>query len=52
MSIHIKPLGDRILVQAIDEVEQIKRGGIIIPDSAKEKASTSQSDRFRYRQTR
>jgi len=36
MSVNIKPLGDRILVQAIDEVEQIK-GGIIIPDSAKEK---------------
>lgn len=36
MSVKIKPLGDRILVQAIEEAEQIK-GGIIIPDSAKEK---------------
>ena len=32
----IKPLGDRVLIMAIDESEQIK-GGIIIPDSAKEK---------------
>lgn len=32
----IKPLGDRVLVKAIEEDEQV-RGGIIIPDSAKEK---------------
>jgi len=32
----IQPLGDRVLVKAIDESEQVK-GGIIIPDSAKEK---------------
>ena len=32
----IKPLGDRVLIKAIEESEQIK-GGIIIPDSAKEK---------------
>jgi chaperonin GroES len=32
----IKPVGDRILVQHIEEKEQI-RGGVIIPDSAKEK---------------
>lgn len=36
MSNPIKPLGDRVLVQAIEEAEQTK-GGIIIPDSAKEK---------------
>lgn len=36
MSVNIKPLGDRILVQAIEEAEQMK-GGILIPDSAKEK---------------
>jgi chaperonin GroES len=37
-SIHMKvrPLHDRIIVQRIDEGEQ-KVGGIIIPDSAKEK---------------
>lgn len=34
----IKPLGDRVLIQTIEEAEQI-RGGIIIPDSAKEKPS-------------
>lgn len=32
----IKPLGDRILVQRLEE-EEIKKGGIIIPDTAKEK---------------
>jgi len=33
---NIKPLGDRVLVKTIEEAEQVK-GGIIIPDSAKEK---------------
>jgi chaperonin GroES len=32
----VKPLRDRVLVRRIEEAEQ-KRGGIIIPDSAKEK---------------
>jgi chaperonin GroES len=36
MAQSVKPLGDRVLVQQIEEKE-IKRGGIIIPDSAKEK---------------
>jgi chaperonin GroES len=36
MKIKIKPLGDRVLVKLIEESEQV-RGGIIIPDSAKEK---------------
>ena len=34
--IKIQPLGDRVLVEEIEETEQIK-GGIVIPDSAKEK---------------
>jgi chaperonin GroES len=33
---NITPLGDRVLVQSVEEDEQVK-GGIIIPDSAKEK---------------
>jgi len=33
----IRPLGDRILVKRIEEDEQTK-GGIIIPDTAKEKS--------------
>ena len=33
---HIKPLGDRVLVQPIEE-QETKKGGIIIPDTAKEK---------------
>ncbi len=32
----IKPLGDRVLVEPVTEEEQVK-GGIFIPDSAKEK---------------
>ena len=33
---HIRPLQDRVLVKRIEQEEQV-RGGIIIPDSAKEK---------------
>jgi chaperonin GroES len=36
MTTNIKPLHDRVIVKRIDEGEQV-RGGIIIPDSAKEK---------------
>ena len=36
MTIKFQPLGDRVLVQPVEEKEQNK-GGIIIPDSAKEK---------------
>ena len=33
---NIQPLGDRVLVEPIEESKQLK-GGIVIPDSAKEK---------------
>ncbi len=33
---NIRPLQDRVLIQRLDEEEQVK-GGIIIPDTAKEK---------------
>ena len=36
MALNIKPLGDRVLVELVEEKET-KKGGIIIPDSAKEK---------------
>ncbi len=36
MSTTLRPLHDRILVKRIEEKEQV-RGGIIIPDTAKEK---------------
>ena len=36
MTTNIQPLHDRVIVKSIDEGEQV-RGGIIIPDSAKEK---------------
>ena len=37
---NIRPLGDRVLVQSVSEEESVK-GGIIIPDSAKEKPTTA-----------
>jgi chaperonin GroES len=40
-AVNIKPLGDRVLVKAIDVEEEVK-GGIIIPDSAKEKPTTAE----------
>jgi chaperonin GroES len=35
-STNLKPLGDRVLVEQAEEKE-VKKGGIIIPDTAKEK---------------
>jgi chaperonin GroES len=40
MALNIKPLGDRILVEPVEEKE-VKKGGIIIPDTAKEKPMES-----------
>ena len=36
MATNIRPLHDRVIVRRIEEGEQV-RGGIIIPDTAKEK---------------
>jgi len=36
MAIKIKPLGDRVLIERL-EAEERSKGGIIIPDTAKEK---------------
>ena len=36
MALNVRPLGDRVLVEPAEEKE-VKKGGIIIPDSAKEK---------------
>ena len=38
MALKVKPPGDRVLVEAVEE-QEVKQGGIIIPDSAKEKPS-------------
>jgi chaperonin GroES len=35
--INVKPLHDRVLVKRVEETGEQKVGGIIIPDSAKEK---------------
>ena len=40
MTLNIRPLGDRILVEAVEEKE-VKKGGIVIPDTAKEKPMES-----------
>ena len=36
MAVHLTPLHDRVIVKRIEEKETVK-GGIIIPDTAKEK---------------
>jgi len=42
MTLNVRPIGDRILVEPIEEKEQNgKKGGIIIPDTAKEKPMES-----------
>lgn len=41
MAVNIRPLYDRIVVKRIDEEETVK-GGIIIPDSAKEKSQVGE----------
>jgi len=37
MATRIRPLADRLLVKRLEESEQKSAGGIIIPDTAKEK---------------
>lgn len=37
MSVELKPLGDRILIKAVEKTEEVRSSGLIIPDSAKEK---------------
>ena|SRR5476651_400411 len=39
--IKFKPIGDRVLVKPLEEKEQV-RGGIIIPDAAKEKSQEAE----------
>ena len=42
MTPNVRPVGDRILVEAVEEKENKgKKGGIIIPDTAKEKPMES-----------
>src|SRR5205809_5027437 len=37
MAMRVRPLQDRVIVRRIEEQEQKSKGGIIIPDTAKEK---------------
>ena len=37
MAINVRPIGDRILVEPMEDNKEVKKGGIIIPDTAKEK---------------
>ena len=37
MATKIRPLHDRVILKRVEEQEQKSRGGIIIPDTAKEK---------------
>jgi len=37
MAIRVRPLQDRVIVRRVEEQEQKSAGGIIIPDTAKEK---------------
>jgi len=37
MATRIRPLADRLIVKRVDQQEQRSTGGIIIPDTAKEK---------------
>ena len=43
MTQNVRPVGDRILVEAVEEKEnKDKKGAIIIPDTAKEKPQTGE----------
>ncbi len=37
MSVNLKPLGDRVIISPSEEEDATSPGGIIIPDTAKEK---------------
>ena len=51
MAVNLTPLHDRVVVKRIEEKETVK-GGIIIPDSAKEKQHGRRSHRRRRWQAR
>jgi len=36
-NVTFKPLGDRVIIETVDDDEQVSAGGIYIPDTAKEK---------------
>lgn len=34
----LKPLGDRVVIEVLEETEQKTKGGLFVPDTAKEKS--------------
>jgi chaperonin GroES len=42
-TVNVRPLGDRVLVQPLEE-QEVKKGVIIIPDTAKEKPQEGKVD--------
>ena len=45
----LRPLGDRVVVEAEDELEQKTASGLVIPDTAKEKPMIGEVTRRRSR---
>ena len=46
MSMSVKPLADRVVVKPLDTEKEVKKGGIIIPDTrSEEHTSELQSQR-------
>ena len=43
MGLNLRPLGDRLVIEPNDEEAQTSPGGIIIPDTAKEKPQKGHS---------
>ncbi len=40
MAVTFQPLGDRVVIEPVEDDEQMSSGGIYIPDTAKEKPQT------------
>ena len=40
MAVTFQPLGDRVVIEPVEDDEQMTSGGIYIPDTAKEKPQT------------
>ena len=52
MAMRVRPLQDRVIVRRIEEQEQKSAGGIIIPDTAKEKPQEGKEEGRRFSEVR